>query len=66
MHLGLFKNSLIITMISFINYSFSPTPTVLTIPGKSINVRSTQSGPNTSISTMSGATCLSEMLNINS
>ena len=44
--------------------SFSSFPTVLTMPGRSIKVRSTHSGPNNSISTMSGATCLSELLKI--
>ena len=64
MHLSFFKNSFIISLISFIRDSFSSFPTVLTMPGRSIKVRSTQSGPNNSISTMSGATCLSEILKI--
>ena len=45
---------------------FSSFPIVLTIPGRSITVKSTQSGLNTSISTISGATYLSEILRINS
>ena len=53
-------------LISPIIDFFSSLPTVLTIPGRSITVKSTQSGPNTSISTISGATCLSETLRMNS